>query len=61
MRMRTPIVLAAPGEEGIRRTDEIAEAYKRAFGQESVLRVVGTACASFQLRFRTAATRPRWR
>ena len=46
-RTKMLIVLAAPGEEGMRRTDEIAEAYKRTFGQESVLRVVGTACASF--------------
>ena len=53
-RTKMLIVLAAPGEEGMRRTDEIAEAYKRTFGQESVLRVVGTACASFQLRFQNS-------
>ena len=46
-RTKLPLVLARPGEAVLRRTDEIAEAYKRAFGQSSVLRVVTTACASF--------------
>ena len=46
-RTKMLIVLAAPGEEGMRRTGEIAEAYKRTFGQGAVLRVVGSACASF--------------
>ena len=46
-RAKMLFVLAPPGVEGMRRTDEIAEAYKRTFGQESVLRVVGTTCASF--------------
>ena len=46
-RAKVLLVLAAPGPEGMRRTGEIAEAYKRTFGQESVLRTVGTACASF--------------
>ena len=46
-RSKLLIVLAAPGEAGMRRTDEIARAYKRAFGQESVLRAVTTACVSF--------------
>ena len=41
------VVLAAPGEDGMRRTDEIAEAYKHIFGQSSVLRTVTSACASF--------------
>lgn len=46
-RAKVLLVLAAPGDEGMRRTGEIAAAYKRAFGQGSVLRVVGSACASF--------------
>jgi hypothetical protein len=29
------------------RSDEIAQAYRQTFGQESVLRVVTTACVSF--------------
>ena len=41
------IILAEPGADTMRRTKEIAEAYKRAFDQESVLRAVGTACAAF--------------
>ena len=49
-RTKLVIILARPDdpEDGMRRTDEIAQAYKRAFGQEAVLRTVGTACASFQ-------------
>ena len=31
----------------MQRTEEIAQAYKRTFGQESVLRAVSTACVSF--------------
>ena len=46
-RAKMLIVLAAPGEEGMRSTGEIAEAYKRAFGQGAVLRAVTSACASF--------------
>ena len=46
-RTKMLIVLAAPGEEGMQNTGEIAEAYKRTFGQSAVLRVVGSACASF--------------
>ena len=46
-RAKMLLVLAAPGEDGMRRTAEIAEAYKRTFGQSSVLRVAGSACASF--------------
>ena len=41
------IVLTAPGEDGMRYTGEIAEAYKRTFGQSAVLRAVTSACASF--------------
>ena len=46
-RTKLLLVLTPPGEEAIRRTDEIADAYKRAFGQSSVLRVVTEACVSF--------------
>ena len=46
-RAKVLLVLAAPGAKGMRRIGEIAEAYKRTFGQESVLRTVGTTCASF--------------
>ena len=46
-RTKVLLVLAAPGAEGMRRTGEIAEAYKHTFGQGAVLRVVGSACASF--------------
>ena len=46
-RTKMLLVLAPPGAESLRRTDEIAEAYKRTFGKEAVLRTVGSACASF--------------
>ena len=41
------LVLAPPGGDAMQRTDEIASAYKQAFGQSSVLRVVTPACVSF--------------
>lgn len=41
------IVLAEPGAKAVRRTAEIAEAYKRAFDQQSVLRAIETVCAAF--------------
>ena len=46
-RSKVLLMLAEPGAEGMRLVEEIAEAYKRLFDQESVLRIVGTACASF--------------
>ena len=46
-RSKLVLILAEPGAEGMQRTDEIAQAYKSAFGQESVLRTVTTACVSF--------------
>ena len=46
-RAKLLLVLAPPGGDAMKRTDEIAEAYKLAFGQSSVLRVVTQACASF--------------
>lgn len=41
------IVLAEPGADTVRRTKEVAEAYKRAFDQQSVLRAVEMVCAAF--------------
>ena len=46
-RTKMLIVLTTPGEDGMRRTDEIAEAYKHTFGQSAVLRAITSACASF--------------
>lgn len=46
-RSKLLVVIAPPGADSLRRTTEVAEAYKRSFGQESVLRVVSTVCASF--------------
>lgn len=46
-RTKLLLVLAPPGGDAMQRTDEIADAYKQAFGQSSVLRVVTQACVSF--------------
>ena len=46
-RSKLLLILAPPGTSGMRRTDEIAQAYKRTFGQEFVLRAVTTACVWF--------------
>ena len=46
-RSKLVLILAEPGAFGLQRTDEIAQAYRKTFGQESVLRVVTTACVSF--------------
>ena len=46
-RSKVLIILTLPGEEGMRLTDEISQEYETRFGQESVLRVVRTACVSF--------------
>ncbi len=40
-------ILAPPGDEARRLIDEISEEYERRFNQESVLRILGSACASF--------------
>ena len=40
-------ILAAPGAETLRLIDEISEEYERRFDQDSVLRIHGSACASF--------------
>ena len=41
------IIYAPPDEEGRRAIDEVSEEYERRFDQESVLRVIGSACISF--------------
>lgn len=41
------IIYAPSGEDGRRAIDEISEEYERRFNQESVLRVIGSACVSF--------------
>ena len=41
------VIYAPPGEDGRRAIDEISEEYERRFDQESVLRVIGSACVSF--------------
>lgn len=46
-RTKVVIILAKPGDDGMQRTDEIAAAYRRAFGQESVLWVITAAYVSF--------------
>lgn len=46
-RTKLLLVLTPPGADAMQRTDEIANAYKHAFGQSSVLRVVTEACVSF--------------
>ena len=40
-------ILAARGEETLRLIDEISQEYEQRFDQDSVLRIHGTACASF--------------
>ena len=40
-------ILAPPGDEARRLIDEISEEYERRFNQESVLRILGSACAAF--------------
>ena len=46
-RSKLLVVIAPPGPGPLGRTAEIAEAYKRGFGQDSVLRVVRAVCAAF--------------
>ena len=41
------VIYAPRGEDGRRAIDEISEEYERRFDQESVLRVIGSACVSF--------------
>lgn len=47
-RAKLVVILAVPGDDSLRRTEEIAGQFKRMFDQESVLRVSGEVCASFQ-------------
>ncbi|MCY4436626.1 MAG: DUF3574 domain-containing protein [Chloroflexi bacterium] len=46
-RSKVLIILTWPGAEGMRLTDEISQEYETRFDQETVLRVVRTACVSF--------------
>ena len=46
-RSKLLIILARPGEDNMRLTDEVSDEYKRRFGQESVLRVVEDVCVTF--------------
>ena len=46
-RSKVLIILTSPGAEGLRLTDEISQEYETRFQQETVLRVVRTACVSF--------------
>ena len=46
-RSKLLIIYAPPGEDGRRAIEEISEEYERRFDQESVLRVIGSACVSF--------------
>ena len=46
-RSKLLVVIAPPGPGALRRTAEIAEAYKQRFRQDSVLRVIRTVCAAF--------------
>ena len=46
-RSKLLIILAPPGEEGLRLIEEVSEEYKQRFSQESVLRVVSPACVAF--------------
>ena len=47
-RAKLVIILAGPGGESLRHTEEIAEGFRRQFDQESVLRVIGETCVAFQ-------------
>ena len=46
-RSKLLIILAPPGDDGMRLIDEISEEYERRFNQESVLRTVNDSCVSF--------------
>ena len=46
-RSKMVLILAEPSSDAARRLDETAEEYKRKFSQESVLRVVDSACVAF--------------
>ena len=44
---RVLVILAPPGEDGLRLIGEISDEYKRRFSQQSVLQVVYDTCVSF--------------
>ena len=46
-RSKMLLILAEQDSDALTRLDEIAEEYKRRFSQESVLRVVDSACVAF--------------
>ena len=46
-RSKLLVILAPPGDDGVRLIGEVSDEYKRRFGQESVLRVESDACVSF--------------
>ena len=46
-RSKMVLILAEPSLDAVRRLYEISEEYKRRFSQESVLRVVDSACVAF--------------
>ena len=46
-RSKMVLILAEPDSDALTRPDEIAEEYKQRFSQESVLRVVDSACVAF--------------
>lgn len=46
-RSKMVLILAEQNSDALTRLDEIAEEYKRRFSQESVLRVVDSACVAF--------------
>ena len=46
-RTKVLVILAPPGEDGLRLIGEISDEYKRRFSQESVLQVVYDTCVTF--------------
>ena len=46
-RTKLLVILAPPGEDGLRLINEISDEYKRRFNQQSVLQVVDDTCVTF--------------
>ena len=46
-RTKVLVILAPPGEDGLRLIGEISDEYKRRFSQQSVLQVVYDTCVTF--------------
>ena len=46
-RTKVLVILAPPGEDGLRLISEISDEYKRRFSQQSVLQVVYDTCVTF--------------